>query len=133
MSEEVEYLSADWARLAREKLERQLDPAKMNGLSASMVNVYRNCPDAKDRSLLIDCREGKLSRFEVADSAVPPAEFRIFGDYAVFAKITRGELSSQKALMTGKLTLKGNMAKALRLSSLADRINRILSEIPTVY
>jgi len=133
MSEKVGYLGEEWAQLAREKLVNQLDPAKMNGLSASMVNIYRNCPDGTDHSLLIDCREGRISRFEVSDSEIPSAEFRIFGDYEVFAKITRGELSSQKALMTGKLSLKGNMAKALRLSSLADRINRILSEIPTNY
>ena len=33
--------------------------------------------------------------------------------------------------MTGKLKLKGNMVKALKLASLADRLNKVLATIPT--
>ena len=35
--------------------------------------------------------------------------------------------------MTLKLKLKGNMVKALRLASLADRLNKVLATIPTDY
>ena len=35
--------------------------------------------------------------------------------------------------MTGKLKLKGNMVKALKLASLADRINKVLATIETAY
>jgi putative sterol carrier protein len=35
--------------------------------------------------------------------------------------------------MTGKLKLKGNMARALKLASLADRMNKIISGVPAVY
>ncbi len=35
--------------------------------------------------------------------------------------------------MSGKLRLKGNMVKALKLASLADRINKVLEKIPARY
>jgi len=38
-------------------------------------------------------------------------------------------LESQRALMTGKIKLKGNLTKALRLAAVADRLNKVLSQI----
>jgi putative sterol carrier protein len=35
--------------------------------------------------------------------------------------------------MTGKLKLKGNMVKALKLASIADRLNKVLATIPAQY
>ncbi len=35
--------------------------------------------------------------------------------------------------MTGKLKLKGNMIQALKLAAIADRLNKVLAEIPAVY
>ena len=35
--------------------------------------------------------------------------------------------------MMGKLKLKGNMVKALKLAAIADRMNKVLSKIPTAY
>ncbi|WDP85556.1 MAG: SCP2 sterol-binding domain-containing protein [Desulfobacter sp.] len=63
----------------------------------------------------------------------PKAEFKITGSYDVFAKISKSELGSHKALMTGKLKLKGNMIKALKLASVADRINKVISTIDTQF
>jgi hypothetical protein len=35
--------------------------------------------------------------------------------------------------MSGKLKLKGNMVKALSFSSVVDRLNKVLSAIPTEF
>ena len=35
--------------------------------------------------------------------------------------------------MSGKLTLKGNLVKALRLAPLVDRLNEVLATIPAEY
>ena len=42
-------------------------------------------------------------------------------------------MGSRSALMSGKLTLKGNMVKALSLSAVVDRMNAVLASIPTGY
>jgi len=43
------------------------------------------------------------------------------------------ELGSRAALMSGKLKLKGNMVKALSFSSVVDRLNKVLSTVPTEF
>lgn len=133
MGENYGYLGQAWTAEARKRLGEALDPEKMNGITTSMVDVYEACPDGKQRWLFVRCEGGSLADFQVGEGEVPEAEFRILGSYATFAAISRGELGSQKALMTGKLKLKGNMAKALRLAPLADRINKVLSTIPSDY
>ena len=127
------YLDAEWTVEARKRLEAALDPEKMNGITTSMADIYEACPDGKSRWLFVQCEEGRLARFDVGEGEAPEAEFRIIGSYDVFAAISKGELGSQKALMTGKLKLRGNMAKALRLAPLADRINKVLATIPAEY
>ena len=82
---------------------------------------------------MCSARAGSSRASTWGEGESPEAEFRIIGSYEVFAAISKGELGSQKALMTGKLRLKGNMAKALRLAPLADRINKVLSTIPAQY
>ena len=133
MSELYKYLDSEWTDEARKRLTEALDPEKMNGITTSMADIYESCPDGKMRWLYVRCEAGKLAEFGVGEGEPPVSEFRITGSYDTFAAISKGELGSQKALMTGKLKLKGNMAKALRLAPLADRINKVLSTIPSKY
>lgn len=134
MSEKLAYLSPEWAAEALKRLRAEIPQEKMNKISTSMSNIYQNCPDGQERFLYIQADDGAVTRVDVGPAAeVPKAEFAITGDYAIFARISRAELSSQRALMTGKLKVRGNMAKALKLASLADRINKVLAQIPAQY
>jgi hypothetical protein len=133
MAEELVYLGLEWTNEARKRLETALDPTTMNKITTSMVDVYESCPDGVSRWLYVKCVDGALAHFDVGEGNAPEAEFRVIGKYDTFAAISRGEMGSQRALMTGKLKLKGNMAKALRLAPLADRINKVLATIPSKY
>jgi len=133
MAQKLRYLSPEWRDEAERRLKAELSPKKMNNISSSMSNIYNNCPDGKTRYLVFRFEEGSLSELLVGNGEPPAAEFVITGDYEVLAKITRAELGAQKALMTGKLKLKGNMIKALKLASIADRLNKVLSTIPAQY
>jgi len=133
MTEKVKYLSPEWRDEAEKRLNTELPPERMNFATSSMSNIYLNCPDGNEKYLFFDFQDGKFAQLLVGEGEPPKAEFAIKGDYETFAKITRGELNAQKALMTLKLKLKGNMVKALRLASLADRLNKVLATIPTDY
>jgi putative sterol carrier protein len=133
MDEKLEYLSTRWRDEGLKLLVSEIDPAKMHNVTTSMVDIYENGPEGKEFFLYLQCEDGKVVAFETGEVPAAEAEFIIRGPYSVFASITRGELSSTRALMTGKLRLKGNMAKAVRLAPLADRVNKILSMIPTDY
>ncbi|MFO7560845.1 MAG: SCP2 sterol-binding domain-containing protein [Desulfobacterales bacterium] len=133
MTEKVKYLSPEWRDEVEQRLKTELPPEKMNFITSSMSNIYLNCPDGGEKYLYFKFVEGKFNEVSVGSGEPPEAEFKIFGDYETFAKISRAELGSQKALMTRKLKLKGNMIKALKLASVADRLNKVISKIDAKY
>ena len=133
MSDQVKYLSGEWHDLAEKALREQITPEKMKNISTSMSNIYKNCPDGEERFLFISLENGAIADFRVGEGEPPRAEFKITGDYEVFSRISQAELGAHTALMTGKLKLKGNMVKALKLASLADRINKVFSTLPAIY
>jgi putative sterol carrier protein len=127
------YLSPEWAQEAFRRLREELTPEKMKHVTSSMITLYTNCPDGKERALYYKFVDGVVDEVSVREGELPEVEFRITGDYETFAKISRAELGSRAALMTGKLKLQGNMVKALSLSSVVDRMNKVLATIPTEY
>lgn len=133
MEETMRYLSKPWRDAGLERLQKEIDPERMHKVTTSMADIYEGGPNGKDLFLYLRCVDGRVTEFETGEVPAPEAEFIIRGPYEVFSAITRGELSSTRALMTGKLRLKGNMAKAVRLAPLADRVNKILATIPTDY
>ena len=127
------YLSTEWTEEAARRLRAELTPEKMKHVTSSMLTVYKGCPDGKDRALYYKFVDGVIAELSIREGELPEAEFRIIGDYETFAKISRAELGSRAALMSGKLILKGNMVKALSLASVVDRLNKVLATIPTEY
>ena len=133
MTDKFTYLSPEWRDDAERRLKSDLSPEQMKFITTSMSNIYTNCRDGKDRYLFFRFENGQLSEVSIGEGEPPQAEFRIVGDYETFALISQAKLKSHRALMSGKLKLKGNMVKALKLASLADRLNGVLAQIPTHY
>lgn len=129
----LKYLSPEWVEEARRQLNEQLPPDKMNKITSSMTNIYQNCPDGKERYMYVALENGKIVSFEVGEGEPPKAEFKIIADYETFAKISRAELGAVRALTSRKLTLRGNMAKALRLAPTVDKLNKVLASIEAEY
>ncbi len=127
------YLSPEWTEEGRRRVEAELTPEGLHNVTSSMTNIYRNCPDGKEHYFYVAFEDGKLVAFETGEGEGPKAEFRIIGDYDTFARISRAELGAVRALTSRKLSLRGNMAKALRLAPLVDKLNKVLATIPTDY
>ncbi len=133
MSEKFKYMSTEWGQEAKRRLQAEVSPEKMKHLSVSVCYRYVNCPGGQDRYLFLRSVAGDLEEVACDEGQGPQADFVITGDYELFAQITRGDIKAQRALMGGKLKLKGNMVKALKLAAIADRINKVLAGIPTEY
>jgi hypothetical protein len=133
MAEPLAYLGDEWRDEAERRLSAELDADDLKRVTTSLTNVYRSCPDGGARYVHVAYRDGRLADLRVGMGAAPPAEFRVTGDYEVFARVTRGELGSQRAIVSGLLTLEGSLWKALRLVTIADRLNRVLAGIPTRF
>lgn len=129
----LKYLSPEWSVEAASRLRSQLTPEQMKNLTSSMLTIYHNCPGGKERALHYAIEKGIFTDISVREAPWPDVEFVISGDYDTFAKISRAEIGSRSALMSGKLRLQGNMVKALSLASIVDRFNKILSEISCEY
>mgnify|MGYP001814691954 CR=1 FL=1 len=127
------YLSPEWAEEATRRLQADLTPEKMKHLTSSMMTLYTNCPDGAERAVYYRLVEGVVEEVSLHEDDLPQAEFTIKGDYDTFARISQAELKARAALMSGKLILKGNLVKALRLAPVVDRLNEVLATIPTEY
>ena len=127
------YLSPEWAAEAEKRLQRDLTPEKMKYLTSSMLTVYTDCPDGAERAVHYRLVDGVVQEVSLHTGELPQAEFSITGDYETFARISQAELKARAALMSGKMTLKGNLVKALRLAPVVDRLNEVLATIPTEY
>ncbi len=133
MAEKLKYLSQEWRDEVFKRVDAAFRSADMPKVTAAMNNLYKNCPDGKNRYYYVSIVDGLLDKIEVGEGDGPDAEFKIIGDYEVFAQVTRCEMNAQKALMSGKFKFKGNLVKGLKLASLADRLNKISAEIPTEF
>ena len=133
MAEKYPYLSPEWRDEVERRLKAELPPERMNFLTTSMVNIYRNCPDGTNKYVIYKLEEGEFTEVSVGEGEPPRADFRITGSYEVFAQISRAELKAHKALMFGKLRLRGNMVKALKLASFSDRMNKVIATVPTEF
>ena len=128
------YLSQEWGEAVFARLKEKFNEGGKNPkATASLNNIYKDCPDGKDRYYFISIVEGNIEKIEIGEGDGPEAKFKIIGKYDDFAKCTRGEMNSQKALMCGKFKFKGNLTAGLKLASLSDRLNKISAEVDTEY
>jgi putative sterol carrier protein len=127
------YLSPEWAEEVKKRANAKLTPEKMKHVTSSMLTLNQNCPDGKDRAVYYEIVDGVIKNVSIVEGKLPDAEFTITADYQLFAKISRAELKARRALMSGKMKLKGPLVKALKLSPLVDRLNEVISTIPTEF
>jgi putative sterol carrier protein len=127
------YLSKEWADEVTRRCKKELTPEKMKRITSSMLTINTKCPDGKTRAVFYKLANGVVESVSVVEGTLPKAEFSITADYDLFAKISRAELKARAALMSGKMTLKGNLVKALTLSPTVDRLNEVIATVPTEF
>ncbi len=129
----MKYLSPEWEAEAARRLRGQFTPEQIKNLTVSMLTLFRNCPDGRERALYYKIEDGVFTDISIREAPLPPAQFVISGEYTTFVSIIHGEIGSRTALMNGKLRLTGNMVKALSLASIVERFTKIIAEITCEY
>jgi putative sterol carrier protein len=127
------YLSPEWAEEVVKRVNEKLTPEKMKHTTSSMLTINTKCPDGKDRAVYYEIVNGVVKEVSIREGKMPQAEFTITADYQLFARISRAELKARRALMSGKMKLKGPLVKALKLSPLVDRLNEVIATISTEF
>lgn len=129
----MKYLSPEWEAEAARRLRGQFTPEQIKNLTVSMLTLFRNCPDGRERALYYKIEDGVFTDISIREAPLPAAQFVISGEYTTFVKIIHGEIGSRTALMNGKLRLTGNMVKALSLAPIVERFTKIIAEITCEY
>ena len=127
------YLSPEWADEVVKRVNEKLTPERMKHITSSMLTINTDCPDGKDRAVYYEIVDGVVTEVSIREGRMPKAEFTITADYQLFARISQAEVKARRALMSGKMKLKGPLVKALKLSPLVDRLNEVIATIPTDY
>lgn len=129
----LKYLSPEWRDEAEKRLKAELTPEDLKKATVTTCSTYTDCPDGKQKYLYFKVDNGEFTSIEVGEGDPPKAEFGITGTYDTYVKIEKGEIKTTTALMTRKVKLVGNMAKAMKLTGNSNKINRVLATIPTDY
>lgn len=118
------FAAASAAFAADAELQRSL-----REVSLAIVYFVTAAPDG-DFEYNITIKDGAvtMARGEVAEH---DAEVR--SSYETAAKMSRGEISNQTAVMMGKVRIKGGMMTMLKHQGVLNRVQAISSALPVTY
>jgi putative sterol carrier protein len=84
--------------------------------------------------LFTDYWHGEVRDFFICDQAkAQTANFIMTGDYARWKQVAKKELDATKALMQGKLKLKGDLTYVVRNVKTVNKVVDILTEVNTLF
>jgi putative sterol carrier protein len=89
---------------------------------------------ADDHYLYLDFEDGKVNGIYMTDKdKAENAKFVISGDYIRWKQVARGELDAVKAMMQGKLKLKGNLPYVVKYVKGVQESIKNLTEIDSEF
>ena len=89
--------------------------------------------DGRDRRR-VGLRHGDVRDFLICDKAkAESAKFVMSGDYVRWKQVAKKEVDSTKALMQGKLKLKGDLTYVVRNIKTVNKVIDLLCEIETLW
>ena len=84
--------------------------------------------------LFTDYWHGDALDFLICDEAkAKTAKFVMTGDYTRWKQVAKKELDATKALMQGKLKLKGDLTYVVRMVKTINKVVDLLTEVETVW
>jgi putative sterol carrier protein len=84
--------------------------------------------------LFTDYWHGDVRDFYICDAAkAQTAKFIMTGDYARWKQVAKKELDATKALMQGKLKLKGDLTYVVRNVKTVNKVIDLLTEVDTIF
>jgi putative sterol carrier protein len=89
-----------------------------------------DAPEGTESTYYMQIANGQLSA-AAGPAAAPDAT--ITNDYETAAAISKGELNTQMAFMTGKLKVSGNMAKLMMNQALLGEYAKAAAEVEVEY
>jgi putative sterol carrier protein len=121
---EEHFASANAAFVADAALQ-----ASLADVTLAIVYFVSAGPDG-DFTYHIKVADGTAS---MNSGGLPAHDAEVRSSYDTAARMSRGELANQTAVMMGKVRIKGGMMTLLRHQGVLNRIQAISSSIPVTY
>ena len=84
--------------------------------------------------MFTDYWHGDVLEFVICDAAkAQTAKFIMTGDYLRWKQVAKKELDATKALMQGKLKLKGDLTYVVRHVKTVNKVVDLLTEVETIF
>lgn len=127
----AKFLTKEWLESLTETVNAH------EGFKTAIENVdltlqfeIPDAPDGAESRYWISAGDGSL---DAGPGEAEEADATITNDYETAAAISKGDLNTQMAFMTGKLKVTGNMAKLMMNQSMLGKFAEAASEMEVEY
>lgn len=126
----AKFLSAEWAQDVTSALNNH--PGFINAIGSAQLGIQFNTSDSPDGDVdyYLQTDDGS-ARLELGTLDNP--DVTVKQTYETAAAISKGELDTQTAFMTGKLKVSGNLAKLMMHQSAIQQWGAAVSELELEY
>jgi putative sterol carrier protein len=134
----VDVFSDEWCKAWEEKIRASKDFAVYNrGWQGDIGCVMYKDPEAhvpEDQYLHLDFEDGVVNGIRMASrETAENAKFVIYGPYVRWKQVAMRELDAVKAMMQGKLKLKGNLPYVVKYLKGVQESIRCLTEVESRF
>ena len=134
----LNVFSDEWCAAWEQKVKDSKDFAVFNkGWKGDIGCIMQKDPDAnvhEDQYLYLDFDDGTVNGIHMTDQATAEsAKFVIRGPYIRWKQVALKELDAVKAMMQGKLKLKGNLPYVVKYLKGVQESIRCLTEVDSQF
>ncbi|HOG82943.1 MAG TPA: SCP2 sterol-binding domain-containing protein [Smithellaceae bacterium] len=128
----------EWMDAWKEKINSSKEYKEIAKEWEGSVSITVNADPSKNVPepvyMFTDYWHGDALDFLICDEAkAQTAKFIMIGDYARWKQVAKKELDPTKALMQGKLKLKGDLTYVVRMVKTINKVVDLLTEVQTIF
>jgi putative sterol carrier protein len=134
MSKRLELGAEEYRLEFKERINTDSEYAKLaSGVDDSYTLVLQAEPDKGVQSTMIVGFAIEAGKMTDIWSGERETSFILSAPYRVWVDILLGKIGANRAFITRKLNIKGNMPRLLKTAKATDRLVALLREIPTEF
>lgn len=134
MSKRLELASDEYRNIFKEKINNDEEYAKLaSSVDDSYTLVLQAEPDKgvmETRIVGFEIKGGQMTDIWTGERKT---SFILSASYRVWVDILVGKIGANRAFITRKLNIKGNMPRLLKTAKATDRLVALLREVPTEF
>ena len=127
----MKFLTEDWIAAVQEAMNNDADFSQaIADVDLSMQFNVTEAPEGSTADYSIAFADGSAT---VAAGELEGADVSITNDYETAVGVSKGDMNTQMAFMTGKLKVSGNMGKLMMNQGPLNKIGSILADLDIEY